>query len=177
MKRIFLAGFKVFRTKKSGFFFLTILLFPVIVAILSIFFNINLNNVADKLISGVSIFIGVLFSLIILIAGKSKEYKQKISHQNIEDSEINNAKAHLNFAKELIAEISLSIMITLFLIIALVCSSIYIDYGMSDLNVILTQINLFFIVYFSVLLLFITIDLLKSMFSFFMMELSTKNTL
>lgn len=92
-------------------------LLPTIISILIVISNGILNeSLTNILITGLSIFSGLFFSLIFVVTEKAKEIRKEYT-ESTDDELINFKIRYLNFSKQLIAQISYSILIALMIIL------------------------------------------------------------
>ncbi len=173
MRRIIKSGFRVITKERSKYYLLFITLCPLLASIISAFADkSSVENISEELISGVAIFIGVQFSLIILVASKAKKHTKILSNnQSIEEIRIR-AIDHLNFSKEIIVLMSFSVLVCITLICTIVAGMIHIDYGTNTINAFISKMNFCTVIFLSTFQLIITLDILKQMFSFFMIDLN-----
>jgi hypothetical protein len=100
--------------------------FPIITSILIVALGITLtNDYINIIITSLSIFVGLLFNLLVLVFDLAKKQREKI--ERIEDTnEIvpKTESAKYNISKELFANISFAIALSIFAIIATVFPSL-----------------------------------------------------
>lgn len=90
---------------------------PFIVAIAFLFFGIKVNsNIANYFIMGITIFAGLFFSLLLVVADKYNVRKKDLIDNNNEEA-LNYLRRYKIFSEHLIAQISYCIIISVYLLI------------------------------------------------------------
>ncbi|WP_297334685.1 hypothetical protein [Flavobacterium sp.] len=88
---------------------------PIILAVTLVLFNVNIDkDVSTYLITGISIFAGLFFNLLIVVGDKMDKRKKMLSSSK-EDAR-HYAELYKNFSKQLISYISFAIILSLLLI-------------------------------------------------------------
>lgn len=125
------------------------------------------DKVVGYLITGLSIFAGLFFSLLMLIIDKANKKKEKYFYSNNEE-DANYLKRYLNFSKQLISKIAHCIIISILIIIVLFCTQIYnspnffelslLEYYKRSVVLYLTNLYTYFLIIRFVILLFIIVS-------------------
>jgi|SRR5690554_491469 len=149
---------------------------PIIISFVLFFmtdFSQHLKEFSSDILTGISIFSGLLFSLIIVIVDKAKTRKTELIN-NKNDEIKNYVNKYLRFSEQLISQISLSIIYSFTIIIILILSSISIDFFEVPLilNKILFSMGIITIVYFSIQFFILLLIIISGMYSVFISDIS-----
>jgi len=158
-------------------------LLPIIISILIVTSNGILNeSLTNILITGLSIFSGLFFSLIFVVTEKAKEIRKEYT-ESTDDELINFKIRYLNFSKQLIAQISYSILIALMIILLAFLTKIelssdlirfpnYFQNGLALSKLIIPKL-LYFILYILLIrFLIVFVIILSSMYSMFLEQIN-----
>lgn len=92
-------------------------LIPITVAILFLAIGVSINSeIANYFITAISIFAGLFFNLLLVVADKLNERK-KIINADSDEETVNYVKRYTNFSEQLISQISYTIILSLLLIV------------------------------------------------------------
>lgn len=171
MKIVLLFFKHVFKDRKG---LLILLLIGIAFGIYCAFGRFNLLNMGGDILSGLSIFIGVLFSLLLLIYDRAKTYKERVNSGTSDNSEKNIFMSYLNFSKALILEISFTIVTSVGLILSILLGETD-NIFPKEYQDLVYQINIFFITSLAAFQFILVLDVLKQMFEYFISNLDTKN--
>lgn len=104
-------------------------LFPILIAIALIYYNIPIKSQVSNLITALSILGGFLFNLLAIIHSSLGRIRDEIRQQNLEQTSLK-----YKFANEIHANISYNILIAILTIVILVISGLNIEFGNKILN-------------------------------------------
>lgn len=108
-------------------FFIVYYMFPILCAILVHFSGYELNaGLFGNLISGISLFAALLFSLIFVVTNNFSN--RKVQHQSTDEEVVRYLKNYKKFSNNIVALISYTIIKSILIIILLIFSDAYIDY-------------------------------------------------
>jgi len=92
-------------------------LIPLIIAIIFLIIGVTINSeIANYFITAISIFAGLFFNLLLVVASKLNERK-KIIDSNSDEETVNYVERYTNFSEQLISQISYTIILSLLLIV------------------------------------------------------------
>lgn len=135
-------------------------------------FQSKLPEFSSDILSGLSIFSGLLFSLIVVIVDKAKTRKATLlSSENEEEK--NYLTKYLLYSEQLVTQISLSIIYAFIVILLLILSLIRLE----NLNIpieimtIMSSIGIFLITYFSIQFFFLILLIISGMYSIFINDI------
>ena len=104
-------------------FIMVFVIFPLLFALLPFFITISLPDISGNFISGLSLFVGLLFTLIITLSDKVQTKKDAL--ENTSDAgAISTVNAYINFAEKAITIITATVYIGLFLMVLLLLSQL-----------------------------------------------------
>lgn len=171
-------GEKVANVKLVKFYYYIL---PIVVSVILLFLGISVKeNIASYLITGISIFAGLFFSLLITVSDKMN--KRKDLQKSVSEADMNYFKLYKKFSEQLIAYISYEIVLSVILIILILFTLLNID----DFNFLLITkftTNLFFvshiilnflIFYYGIKFLYILLIILSSMYVMLLDDINTK---
>lgn len=155
--------------------FLLFDLSPLIVSLFFVFFSnfhYKLEEFSSDILSGLSLFSGLLFSLIVVIVDKAKARKGSLLSSKNEE-EKNYLSKYLLYSEQLITQISLSIIYSFSIIILLVLTQIQIENIPIPINIILFLYfaGITLITYFSIQFFILILIIISGMYSVFINEL------
>lgn len=116
------------KDSSSWSFYFVYYVFPIIISLIIIFcLSININtDLFRNLIAGISLFSGLLFSIIFIVSNNYKD--RKVSYNSKDEENKRYLKAYYDFSTNLISLISYSIIKALYIIVITVVISIYYEY-------------------------------------------------
>lgn len=92
-------------------------LIPLTIAIIFLIIGVTINSeIANYFITAISIFAGLFFNLLLVVADKLNERKKIIIADSDEET-VNYVKRYTNFSEQLISQISYTIVLSLLLIV------------------------------------------------------------
>ncbi|MBW3521347.1 MULTISPECIES: hypothetical protein [unclassified Chryseobacterium] len=100
------------------------ILFPFLIAIVLIYYNISIKSQVANLITALSILAGFLFNLLAIIHSSLGKIRDEIRQQNLEENSLK-----YKFANEIHANISYNILIAILTIVTLVVSGLNIEFN------------------------------------------------
>lgn len=146
-------------------------LIPLIIGLTLIAFEFKIDkDISTYLITGISIFAGLFFNLLIVVSDKMRQ--RKVLYNSEKDDEKNYAELYKTFSEQLIAYISYAIILSLLLIILMFITQlnlknfnhlIFSDSIKENLKIARSIFN-FFIFYFGYQLLIILSIILSNMY-------------
>lgn len=105
------------------------ILFPILIAIVLIYYNISIKSQVANLITALSILAGFLFNLLAIIHSSLGKIRDEIRQQNLEENSLK-----YKFANEIHANISYNILIAILTIVTLVVSGLNIEFNNKTLK-------------------------------------------
>jgi hypothetical protein len=149
--------------------FLFLIFIPLIISLFHFFFDIkSLQDVTSNFIAGLSLFIGLFFSLIVVISDKVQSRKDELKNNTeINDSMIQKVEAYKNFGKNTVSIITISVYIGLLIIILLIISQYKLEILDKKNHTIILKISQSIVLYFSCVFVYFIIYILQSMYDFF----------
>ncbi|MEG0188129.1 MAG: hypothetical protein RR447_09105 [Algoriella sp.] len=130
------------------------ILFPILIAIVLIYYNISIKSQVANLITALSILAGFLFNLLAIIHSSLEKIRDEIRQQNLEENSLK-----YKFANEIHANISYNILIAILTIVTLVVSGLNIEFNNKTLKYIsfclLNSICYFLLIHFLLTLIMI----------------------
>ena len=171
-------GEKVVNEKVVKFYYYIL---PIIVSIVVLLLGVTIKeSIASYLITGISIFAGLFFSLLITVSDKMN--KRKELQKSLSETDVNYFKLYKKFSEQLIAYISYEIVLSVILIILILFTFIDVD----DFNFLIITtfvINLFkvlnivlnfLIFYYGIKFLYILLIILSSMYVMLLDDINRK---
>jgi len=155
--------------------FVMFIILPILLSVLMIYFGIFVNkDLTSLLVSGLSIFCGLFFSLIIVVVDKVNKRKEQLSSQ--EDEEVRNyIFRYVLFSKSLIAQISFAIIICIVIILFILVLSVDFHFITNVLIKKYGKLFCHFIVFvLSIQFLLILYLIVSSMYSMFLEDIDLK---
>lgn len=171
-------GEKVANEKVVKFYYYIL---PIIVSIVVLILGVTIKeSIASYLITGISIFAGLFFSLLITVSDKMN--KRKELQKSLSETDVNYFKLYKKFSEQLIAYISYEIVLSVILIILILFT--FIDVNDFNFLIITTfVINLFkvlnivlnfLIFYYGIKFLYILLIILSSMYVMLLDDINRK---
>jgi|SRR5690554_2902080 len=162
------------RSKLSKILMFDIL--PLLIALLMVFlsnFSEKLSSFSSDILTGISIFSGLLFSVIIVIVDKAKVRKAEMIDNKNDEIKIHLSK-YLLFSEQLVSQISLAIFTSFLVIISLISSLISIQNIDIPVFIIesLSFLGVVSIIYFSIQFFILLLVIISGMYSIFVSEIS-----
>lgn len=181
LREIFVNGHKSLAKEidgQKGNILQKILIFDFLPVVISFFlffytnFQSMLPQFSSDILSGLSLFSGLLFSLIVVIVDKAKTRKANLLASSNEE-EKNYLSKYLIYSEQLVTQISLSILYAFIVIFLL----IFIRISLTNFNIthefstVLSTIGIILITYFSIQFLILILIIISGMFSIFINEI------
>lgn len=143
------------------------LLTPIVFALLPFCIKIeSIQDVSGNIISGLSLFVGILFSIIIVVSDKVQS-KKEISNANPTQSNTQRTNAYIKFGQQSISLIYCCLYVSLSLILLLILCQFKLDKEYEAFNSIWLKANQFIINFLSAILFLLVFYVLKYMRHFF----------
>ncbi|NMH23895.1 hypothetical protein [Flavobacterium solisilvae] len=171
-------GEKVANEKVVKFYYYIL---PIVVSVVLLSLGVTIKeSIASYLVTGISIFAGLFFSLLITVSDKMN--KRKELQKSLNEIDINYFKLYKKFSEQLIAYISYEIVLSVILIVLILFTFLSID----DFNFLIVTnftTNLFFILnlilnflifYYGIKFLYILLIILSSMYVMLLDDINTK---
>ncbi len=130
----------------SFVFFFTIL--PIVISIISIYLNIRLSDFRNFIATGIAIFIGLFFSLLLTIGGKIR------TERNNRDMDLEQFKSYRNNMKQIASIILYIIQLGLLIFITIFIDSVFLKIHPCYINYLSVALVSFFMSRFLVSIIF-----------------------
>lgn len=167
--------YKVIRAERSGLMtFLAFFLIPAIVSALPLVFPlITLSDISSNFISGLSLFVGILFSLIITISDKVKSKKEELGGSQ-DASHQARLSAYIKFGQDTVTVVTTVVYISIVIIVSILLSQMCLDVSKANfVNIIWGKIIITVQLYLGTVLLYLTYYIITAMYDFFFGDMTS----
>ena len=152
-------------------------IFPIIISFGLYFFTnfqTMLPDFSSDILSGLSLFSGLLFSLIVVIVDKAKARKATLI-ASVNEEEKNYLTKYLLYSEQLVTQISLSIIYAFIVILLLIMGLIKLENCniSTEIIEIMSSVGMILITYFSIQFFILILLIISGMFSIFINDIDS----
>lgn len=161
--------YKLIRAEKSGLkTFLSFVFVPLIVSALPLVFPlVSLSDIGSNFLAGLSLFVGILFSLIITISDKVKTKKEELGN-SADASHLARLSAYIKFGQDTVTVIISVVYLSIITIVTILISQLCLDMPNAQIaNLIWTKVITAIQLYLGCVLLYLTYYIITAMYEFF----------